>query len=175
MGIQLTDGHITLRQFDLADAPYHLAHEDEEIEKWVSGGKSTPESVKAWIEKNAQHWENNGPVFNFAVTDSNGVLIGMVEANSDQTVIPELQDSDANISYALFADARGKGYATRAVTLMMTFLKNKHFKRAIIRVDAKNEPSQGIPQRLGFEQISSKNAKEGDLITFAKILEQVKI
>lgn len=170
MSIQLTDGYITLRQFDLSDASQHLAHEDEQIEKWVSGGKSTPETVKAWIEKNIQHWENDGPVFNFAITDKSGVLIGMVEANSDQTVISVLQQGDVNISYSLSAEARGKGYATRAVVLIMKLLKSKNFKRAIIRIDPKNEPSMGIPQRLEFERISGRNMKEETLVIFAKSL-----
>jgi hypothetical protein len=47
----LTDGVIRLRPLTQADAAAHLAGEDEEIEKWLSGGRSTAAMVETAIDK----------------------------------------------------------------------------------------------------------------------------
>lgn len=169
METELTDQELTLRPYTLADAEYHLTHEDEEIEKWLSGGKSTKESVEKWILRNADHWKNGGPIFNFAVVD-NGVLVGMVEANSDREAIRELEEGDVNISYAIFPEARGHGYASRAVTLLMKFLKHKGFKRAIIRVEPENTASMGVPLKLGFTHLRDPDGKEWKFVEYGKEL-----
>jgi hypothetical protein len=43
----LTDGVVFLRPLTAEDAAEHLAGEDEEMAKWLSGGRSTLENVQA--------------------------------------------------------------------------------------------------------------------------------
>jgi hypothetical protein len=64
---KLTDGTITLRPFTIEDSEEHLEGEYKEQAQWLSGGKSTLEGMRNWITKNKQYWDNNGPVFNFAI------------------------------------------------------------------------------------------------------------
>jgi RimJ/RimL family protein N-acetyltransferase len=172
--IRLSDGIVTIRPFILEDAQAHLAGEDEEQVKWLSGGKSTLESVQKWIEENTGSWRRGGgPLYNFAVEDAETrKLIGMVEASTD-TSIAGIKEGDANISYALYPDARGKGYVTKAVTLLLDFLKSRGIKRAVIRVDLKNTASANVPARLGFTKIEGIiQTEEGhSLSMFIKELE----
>src|SRR3989344_93161 len=129
--MEISGQTINLRPFELSDAEEHLAGEDEEQIKWLSGGKGNLEGVQNWIKKNKEQWENNGNIFNFAITDKDNKLLGMVEANSNFKELDGLIEGDANISYGLYPDARGKGYTTEAINLILDFLKSKGFNRAI--------------------------------------------
>lgn len=165
---ELTNGTISLRPYTLADAHYHLTHEDAETEKWLSGGKSTIESVTSWIQRNAESWAAGGPVFNFAVVDQLDTLLGMVEARPIDASAFNTQEGDMNISYGIYPEARGKGYAVEGVKLIMQFLKNVGFKRAIIRVNPENTASLSVPRKLGFEEL--KDESKDELIAFGKVL-----
>src|SRR3989338_2694034 len=110
--LEFTDGVISLKPFELEDALAHLAGEDEEQQKWLSEGKSSLESVEKWIKKNLEYWKNDGPVFNFAIW-VNGNLVGMVEANTDIKKVEGMKDGQANVSYGIYPQYRGKGYAAR--------------------------------------------------------------
>lgn len=168
--MNLTDGSITIRPFEPADAEKHLAGEDSEQIKWLSGGKSTLENVRTWIEKNQKYWENNGPIFNFAIV-AGEELVGMVEANTDSESLEGIEQGDANISYGLYPSARGKGYTTKAINLLIGFLKEKGVKRAVLRIDPKNIDSIKIPERLSFNKTGKIVTKDGEnLQVFVKNL-----
>jgi RimJ/RimL family protein N-acetyltransferase len=71
----LTDGVIQLRQLTQADAAAHLAGEDEEMAKWLSGRRSTAATQTA-IDKFEKQWRTGGPRRAFGVFDcSNHQLI----------------------------------------------------------------------------------------------------
>lgn len=168
---KLSDGVIALRPFTINDAQEHLEGEDEEQIKWLSGGKSTLDSVKKWINKNQKLWENGGSVFNFAVEDKEGRLMGMVEANVDYRSFKTYEEGDANVSYGLYPFARRKGYASRAVELLIKFLKDKGLKRAVIRINPENKNSQKVPVHCGFvKQGIIKTEKGEEFLIFIKDL-----
>ena len=56
----LTDGVILLRPQTAKDAAGHLAGEDEEMARWVSGGKSTRATVETFIRNNQEGWRIGG-------------------------------------------------------------------------------------------------------------------
>jgi len=55
MAADLTDGVIFLRPLHLGDAVDHLAGEDEEMAKWLSGGRSTLAGVQSYITSSEEH------------------------------------------------------------------------------------------------------------------------
>ncbi|MBI2103489.1 GNAT family N-acetyltransferase [Candidatus Woesebacteria bacterium] len=159
----LSNGILTIKPFVQENAQEHLANEDEEQVKWLSGEKGTLEGVKKWILKNQKYWENDGPVFNFAIFDKNNNLIGMVEANTDPSQVEGINEGEANVSYLIYPKFRGKGHAARAINLICKFLKQKGIKRAVAGVDPKNENSLKVPLRCGFEEdgiITLKNKEK---------------
>jgi RimJ/RimL family protein N-acetyltransferase len=172
--IELTDQAVLLRPFVLKDVEEHLAGEDEEQIKWLSGGKSTRETIRNWIQRNQEYWEKDGPIFTFAIVEAKThTLIGMVEANTDDERVEGIQKGEANISYGLYPFARRKGYASRAVNLIMSFLQRKGLHAAIIRVDPGNEASLKVPLRCGFkEQAVMQTKDQGNLLIFRKLLEK---
>lgn len=169
MNISKTDGEIMLRPFTLADAETHLASEDEAQQKWLSGGKSSLESVQKWIKESEEYFEKGGPVFALAVLVGDEIA-GMVEANADIEKVQGLSVGDANISYGIYPNFRGKGIATKAVNLMTEFLKEKGFKRGVIRVSPDNVSSLKVPVACGFEEAGMIATKEGPLRVYTKKL-----
>jgi len=66
---ELTDGVIFLRPLTAEDAVEHLAGEDEEMAKWLSGGRSTLANVEKAILNWQQNWQTGGPRRAFGVFD----------------------------------------------------------------------------------------------------------
>lgn len=151
---ELTDGSIIIRPFRIRDAQEHLLGQDKASIRWLTNNKkSTLEEIRDWIRKNQKYWENNGPIFNFAILDAKKRKIaGIVEANFDYKTFEVIREGEVNISYGLYPFARGKGYATRAVNLIVTFLKDKGFSRATITVRPENKNSLKVPLRCGFKE-----------------------
>ncbi len=99
----LTNGVIQLRPLTQADAAAHLAGEDEEMAKWLSGGRSTAATVQTAIDKFEEQWRTGGPRRAFGVFDcSNDQLIGFVEANLELLGNP----AEVNVSYGISPLAR---------------------------------------------------------------------
>lgn len=167
----LTDKTITLKPFTDDDIDAHVSGDDEEQIKWLNDGHpSTMESTSRWVARNKKFWEENGPIFNFAIRDANNELVGMIDANTDTSNLIGLTAGDANISYSLHPSARGKGFASRAVTLVEDFLAEKGIKRSVIRVHPGNKASAAVPIRLGYEDHGVIDTDDGGLRIFSKDL-----
>ena len=168
----LHDDLILLDAITLADAAAHLAGEDDEIVRWLGQGeRSTPETVGAWIERNLRSWELGGPVFAFAVRErTTGTLVGHVDANVglDQDGVGP---GEANVSYSLHARARGRGYATRAVELVCSFLRDREAAAAVIRAEPDNPASLAVAERAGFVRGDTITTRDGHtLVVFRRTL-----
>ena len=167
---ELTDGVVTLRPMTPTDAELHLAGEDEPTARFLSGGRSTMETVLAWIERNRVSRETSGPVRSFGIClAATGALIGMVEANM---AAPGFRPGVANISYGLYPEARGNGYATRAVDLITRYLVGQTGTDvAAIQVHPENLASARVPGRLGFRFLGERVTSESErMMTYAKSL-----
>lgn len=155
------DDVILIKPFCLEDAGKHLRGEDNDIRKWLNEGQvSTLESVTNWI----QSWKDDGTVFPFAIwTIEDNMLAGMVEARTHAETIEGLEDGDANISYCLYPDYRGKGYVTRAIKLIQKFLILKGIKQAVIRISPDNVNSLKVPPRCGFRKTGQVRTESGEV------------
>jgi RimJ/RimL family protein N-acetyltransferase len=96
-----------------------------------------------------------------AIEDPSGTLIGMVESNTDHEHFSGHESGDANVSYALYPFARGLGYASRAVTLMEQFLRERGTRRAVIRVEADHERSIALARRLDYDFVGEVAESNG--------------
>ncbi|MEK9175313.1 MAG: GNAT family N-acetyltransferase [Patescibacteria group bacterium] len=170
--VELTDGIIVLKPFTIDDAEEHLHGDDIEQEKWLSGGKSTIDTVTSWIKRNKNLWESAGQIFNFSIrTAQNNKIVGMIEANIDSKSVTGIKEGDANISYGIYPEARGRGYVVRAINLIQEFLKEKRINRLVIRIDPENLNSLRIPNRCGFKKIGNViTEQEEKLLIFTKNL-----
>lgn len=145
----LSDGSVVLRPLTPADAADHLAGEDAELVRWLSGGIGTIETVGHYIQRVRQMWAGNGPIFTFGVrTAGDDVLLGTIDVQLNQAAF---HPDQANLAYGLYPAGRGRGFATRAVNLALGFLRTHTSARtALIRVDPANSQSAAVAVRAGF-------------------------
>jgi len=144
----LTDGIIFLRPLTPEDAADHLAGEDEEMVKWVSGGRSTLATVEAFFQNNQESWRSGGPRRAFGVFDcASNRLVGFIEVNLERLVNP----GEVNVSYEIFPQWRRKGLALQAIELMDQYLRTATEARQIVlRILPENIASLKLAEKAGF-------------------------
>jgi RimJ/RimL family protein N-acetyltransferase len=134
-----TDGVVTLRAPAPGDVELLVAARDEEFFRWFGPGATGPRPVACiWVEHE---------------------LVGWVDYDVD----PDhdwLKPGDVNVGYFLFAEARGKGYASRAVELLLEHLRrDTDHTVATLLIHPENERSLALAQRLGFVQKGEVNGE----------------
>jgi RimJ/RimL family protein N-acetyltransferase len=158
MSPEYTDDVVRLRVLRECDAPAHLAGEDVELWRWLTEKPGTLEIVAAFIARNRESFRVGGPIRNFGIWDeATGALAGNCEAN---LALAELGPDEANISYAVWPQFRGRGYAGRAVELLCTDLVTATGAHtAVIRVEPANVRSVAVASRAGFVEVPSPEPK----------------
>jgi RimJ/RimL family protein N-acetyltransferase len=109
----------------------------------------------------------HGSLFRFVVLVA-GRPMGTIEAK----IAPpsgSLQ-TEADISYDFFPEARGHGYAHRAINLINQFLRECDISRAVMRFDAKRRDYLKAPERCGFAELHTIDSPEGRMVLFARQL-----
>jgi RimJ/RimL family protein N-acetyltransferase len=146
----LSDGVVLLRALAFADAADHLAGEDEELWRWLSGRPGNLTVVTRFIERNRADWARGGPRRNLGVCDvETDTLIGNVEANLAD---PALGPDEVNLSYVTFPPWRGRGIAARAVSLLCSYLSSEELAAtAVLRIEPANVRSLAVARKAGFE------------------------
>lgn len=132
-----TDGVVTLKPPRPGDAQTLIAGRDDDFLRWLGPGAEEPRPVACiWVGDE---------------------LIGWVDYDLDHDW---LQPGQVNVGYYLFPDARRKGYASRAVELLLVHLKNTEHTVATLVIHPDNARSLTLARRLGFERAGEVN---GDL------------
>jgi len=66
---------------------------------------------------------------------------------------PWLEKGEVNIGYFLLAPYRRKGYATRALELLLAYLSDEtDYRVATLLIETRNERSLAVAWRTGFKQ-----------------------
>lgn len=119
------------------DAQMLIEGRDDEFRRWLGPGAETPNPVACvWLGDR---------------------LIGWVDYDVDHDW---LKAGEVNVGYFLFADARGHGYASRAVELMLGHLKDDTERTtATLVIDLDNERSLALARRLGFRASGEVDGK----------------
>jgi len=163
---KLTDGVIFLRPLNAEDAADHLAGEDEEMAKWLSGGRSTPAGVDTFIRNNQESWRNGGPRRAFGVFNcASNRLIGFIEVNLARIVEP----GQVNVSYGVFRQWRRQGVALRAINLMDEYLRTAtEARQMVLRIVPANIASLKLAEKAGFIFCGVFDEPEGRMIRYVR-------
>lgn len=150
-------GDLSIRPQQVEDAEAHLVGEDDQQRIWLwdadarEQAAATPpgdrlERTRAWIESNRAAFATGGPKYCFSVTVDDA-LVGYIDAHTKLDAEPGV----ANIAYVVYPAFRRRGYTTRAVGLILEFLR-AHTDIAIARliIDESNAPSIGVAAATGF-------------------------
>ena len=128
----LIDGAVTLRPPRADDTAVLIEARDNAFRRWLGVGPDNP-----------------GPTACIVVGEQ---VAGWVDYDHD----PDndwLGDGEVNIGYFVFAEHRGKGYATQAVELLLRHLaRNTQYTTATLLIDPANEASLAVAGRCGFQR-----------------------
>ena len=146
----LSDGVILLRPWTLEDVPElaAAANADAEIARWLD---QIPQpyaegDARAYVELALAGWRGGEPETPFAIADAAGAVAGSIGVRWADPA-----EGVANVGYWIRSDARGRGFATRAVRLAAGWvLGDLGFERLELRADPLNEPSCRVAERAGF-------------------------
>ena len=156
-----TDGVVTLRRQRVDDIDADLEAKDEEQINWLW----LPGHRQAWEAMTRQeqrgHARRNlatnsaafgaGPKWTFCVDAPGASYVAYVDCDLANEHVPA---GDANISYASHPAHRGKGYVSRAVSLLTRFLVDHTGARcAQIIVDTANVASIRVAHAVGAQEV----------------------
>jgi RimJ/RimL family protein N-acetyltransferase len=157
--VTLSDGVVTLRPWSRDDARFMAqAQADPAIRRYNGshdrlGNPAPPPSIadaETAIDKFAANWRA------FAATGTpSGVVFGILDTTSGEPVgccgVDDWSEEDvAQFGYWIGPEARGRGYATRAVVLLTRWLFDMGAARAFLTIVAGNEDSVAVARRAGF-------------------------
>lgn len=127
--LPLTGGVVTIRRPQPGDGGILLAGRDDVTRRFLGEavGEPTPTAV---VE-----------------------IVGWVDHDTDPDHV-WLEPDECNVGYQLFTEARGHGYATRAMRLMIDLVAHEGNHRvATFLIDPANR-SQAVAARLGATQVA---------------------
>jgi len=151
-----TDGVVTIRRPSPDDAESHTAMVDEEQIRWLwlpghregweaMSSTEQREHQRRYLDGVATTW-GTGPKWTFAVERA-GEYVGHVDCDLANPGVPI---GEANVSYSAHPEHRGKGYVSRAVRLILQFVRDHTGAReAWIGVDERNEASLRVARAVG--------------------------
>jgi aminoglycoside 6'-N-acetyltransferase len=126
---RISDGVVLIRPPVEGDAAILIAGRDDEFHRWLGPGAEVP-----------------SPVACIVVDDE---IVGWVDYDVEQEWLARLE---VNVGYNVFAPHRGKGYATRAVELLVHHLEvETPYRTVSLLIDPRNERSLAVAARAGFE------------------------
>ena len=131
--LPLTDGTVTLRAMREGDAATLIAGRDDEFHRFLGPGSDDPRPT-AVIE-----------------VDGNGEpeVVGWVD-HDDHHAHPWLTPQQCNVGYHVFRAHRNRGYATRAVRLLLEQVAARAtYTEATFLIDAENGPSLRVASAVG--------------------------
>lgn len=149
--VTLSDDVVVLRPWGSADGSFLAeASRDPAIERFNGPAPASRADAIAVIERIEQCW---------ARFDAKGELTGaafaIVDAASGEPVgmcgVDHWSSTDvAQFGYWLAAGSRGRGLATRAVTLMTGWLLELGAARVFLTIESENLASAAVARRAGF-------------------------
>ena len=149
--VTLSDDVVVLRPWRSADANFLAeASRDPAIERYNGPAPASVADATARIESIEQSWAR----FN-AEGDPTGAAFAIVDAAGGEPVGMcgvDLWSSAgvAQFGYWLAARARGRGLATRAVTLMTGWLFELGAARVFVTIESENAAALAVARRAGF-------------------------
>jgi predicted acetyltransferase len=125
-----TDGVVTIRPPQEGDALVLIAGRDAEWERWL--GPGDPQGPR--------------PTACIVVDDE---IVGWVDFDTDAASV---RPGGANVGYNVFAAQRRKGYATRALRLLLDVMREEtDLERALLLIAEGNAASIGVARALGAQ------------------------
>lgn len=166
----LSDGVVLLDTHRVEDAEAHLAGEDDEMRlRFDAPRKATLDEVRGAMARWIEGRKAGGPMFAYALRRPAGELMGGCELRM-------LTAQAANVSYWLYPQFRGRGYAARALALLC---ESAGVVPGLEQVEAHIAPdnlaSRRLAERCGFVEagVAEEEAWTGATSTMIRYVRRV--
>jgi RimJ/RimL family protein N-acetyltransferase len=131
--VTMSDGLVTIRPPAPSDIPLIIAARDDEHRRWLGPGSDHPDPIAC------------------IVVDRE--TVGWIDYDHDQEH-DWLDADEVNLGYFVFPGHRDRGFATRAVELLLAHLATATaFRTASMLIDPQNDRSLAVAHRCGFELV----------------------
>lgn len=125
---RISDGVVVIRPPGAGDADALIAGRDAEFHRWLGPGAETPAPVGCIVV--------------------DGQLVGWVDYDVEHGW---LEPGEVNVGYYVFGPHRGRGYAARAVELLIQHLSvETEYRTATLLIHPENEASLAVATRTDF-------------------------
>ncbi|MFJ7068669.1 GNAT family N-acetyltransferase [Streptomyces sp. NPDC101115] len=138
---KLSDGVVTLSPLDPADAA-----------RLLCAVPSPPDAP----------WRAHGPARTFGIRA--GRLVGAVQLRPAAAEPADLAGHDVDLGFVLEPEARGRGFATRAVLLACGHARAEGARRAVIVTTAGHATASAVARRAGFAHRGQISHADGTLL-----------
>ncbi|MFF0431057.1 GNAT family N-acetyltransferase [Streptomyces sp. NPDC004327] len=105
-----------------------------------------------------ERWRPHGPALTFAIRA--GRPVGTLEL---RPAAAGFAGADADLAFTLNPDARGRGFATRAVLLACDHARTEGARRAVILTPAGRTEAAAVARRAGFTRRGQISHADGTL------------
>lgn len=123
-----TDGVVVVRPFRLLDAPVLIAGRDDDSRRFLGEGSANPQPI--------------------GVITVEGRTVGWIDFDDERDW---LEPDQVNVGYGVFPSDRRRGFGTRALRLMSTYLaKLDQPRRPTLLIDPENTASLAVAASAGF-------------------------
>jgi RimJ/RimL family protein N-acetyltransferase len=134
--------------------------QDEDIQRYTYVPSEPDKAfVRGWIGRYEDAWKTGGRA-GFAAVGHDGEVLGFAAI-----VHLDLGAREGEIGYAIALQARGRGVASRAVSLLTRWgFDELDLLRLELRIDVDNAGSERVAERAGYQRegvLRSKHFKEG--------------
>ena len=139
---------------------FHGLVQDDHVRRYLLDGKLLPiQWTEARVRDSQRLFAERGVGLWLAHDRQSGDLVGFCGFLEVASMHPELQ-----LVYALFERFTGQGLATEmAQTVVDEALRHPGFERIFASVDAANQASCRVLDKLGFERVRTERGSFGDL------------
>lgn len=146
---------LILRGHTLEDFPsYARMWADPVVTRFIGGVPLAEEEAWAKFMRLAGHWALLGFGFWAIVEKASGKRVGeagILDVKRD--IVPSFHGVP-EIGWGLDRSVHGKGYATEAVTAILSWAENRFGKvRMVCIIDSDNAPSLRVAARCGFKEV----------------------
>ena len=170
----LSDGIVTLRSWEAADAPaiVECIDGDEEMASWLD------RLPQPYTLADATFWLGMPGEEKFAVTDTDsGRLLGAIGLRWKE----EDELGTVEVGYWLRRDAQRRGYMTRALLLASRHAFGAGAERIYLRADPENVASCRVAEKAGFtregvlrsQRYNERLGKRVDFVMWSLLREEV--
>jgi len=166
----LSDGVVTLRPWTLDDvAAIARACNEPEIARWIHQMPSPygEREAREYVKATQAAWREGAGGFFAFVDAASGEPVGSIAIHVQDAAFGNLE-----VGYWAAAEARGRGFTTRALRLISRWAIEAGAERVQLRADVHNTASLRVAEKAGFTRegtlrSAAYNQRQGRRIDYA--------